>query len=75
MTKINRPDSQRARRTTMSETGARRIVLAARPEGRPKDSAFRLERIPVPTSRPRPAPAENDRKCIGSRNRTGGIYA
>jgi NADPH-dependent curcumin reductase CurA len=33
----------------MSETTARQIVLAARPQGRPKPSDFRLEKTAIPT--------------------------
>src|SRR5262247_1440099 len=33
----------------MSELKARQIVLAARPQGRPKPSDFRLEETPIPT--------------------------
>ena len=33
----------------MSEVKARQIVLAARPQGRPKPSDFRLEETPIPT--------------------------
>ena len=33
----------------MNETKARQIVLAARPQGRPKPSDFRLEETPIPT--------------------------
>src|SRR5262245_52301115 len=33
----------------MNETRARQIVLAARPQGRPKPSDFRLEETAIPT--------------------------